>query len=87
MERSKTSKQKRISLGLSMKLGLTVKSVALKTTTGIKQTKPNFRDSSLVCYTLMARVSDWQLEKVSLNLACAPKQGTLSHLLYLWTDM
>ena len=37
--------------------------------------------------SLVARASDCQSEKVSLNLACALKQGTLLYLLHLWTKM
>ena len=35
----------------------------------------------------VATVLDSQSEKVDSNAACAPKQGTLSHMLYLWTEM
>ena len=37
--------------------------------------------------SVVARVSDRQLEKVGLNPVCALKQGTLSYLLHLWTEM
>ena len=36
--------------------------------------------------SLVARASDSQSEKVGSNLACALKQGSLSCLLYLWTE-
>ena len=37
--------------------------------------------------SLVARASDSQSDKVGSNPACALKQGTLSYLFHLWTEM